>query len=155
MLQASSGSDAPSASSVQRSGYPSPPVKRHCPGIDPAASAVLPPPPPPPQGSGGDGPSRRAPSPPPPQGHAEEPLRFSKRTTACGKVWFRCPFWPDAMETDNMCRLIEHALNFNPDDPLAEQHRGLARQHLHGDEEEAPEAKYDDFSDDTSEEGDD
>lgn len=54
-----------------------------------------------------------------------------------------------------MCRLIEHALNFNPDDPLAEQHRGLARQHLHGDEEEAPEAKYDDFSDDTSEEGDD
>ena len=58
------------------------------------------------------------------------------------------------METDNMCRLIEHALNFNPDDPLTEQHRRLARQHLHGDEEEAAEAEYDDFSDDTSEEGD-
>ena len=53
-----------------------------------------------------------------------------------------------------MCHLIEHALNFNPDDPLAEQHRRLARQHLHGDEEEAAEAEYDDFSDDTSEEGD-
>jgi len=53
-----------------------------------------------------------------------------------------------------MSRLIEHALNFNPDDPLAEQHRRLARQHLHGDEEEAAEAEYDDFSDDTSEEGD-
>ena len=39
--------------------------------------------------------------------------------------------------------------------PLAEQHRRLARQHLHGDEEEAAEAEYDDFSDDTSEEGDD
>ena len=93
--------------------------------------------------------------PPPPQGHVEEPLRFSERTTASGKVWFRCPFYPDAMETDNMCRLIEHALNFNPDDPLTEQHHRLARQHLHGDEEEAPEAEYNDFSDDTSEEGDD
>ena len=51
-----------------------------------------------------------------------------------------------------MYRLIEHALNFNPDDPLAEQHRRLASQHLHGDEEEAPEAEDDDFSDDTSEE---
>ena len=39
--------------------------------------------------------------------------------------------------------------------PLAEQHRRLARRHLHGDEEEAPEVEYDDFSDDTSEEGDD
>jgi len=39
--------------------------------------------------------------------------------------------------------------------PLAEQYRRLAHQHLHGDEEEAPEAEYDDFSDDTSEEGDD
>ena len=29
-----------------------------------------------------------------------------------------------------MCRLIEHALNFNPDDPLTEQHRRLARQHF-------------------------
>ena len=58
------------------------------------------------------------------------------------------------MEMDNMCRLIEHALNFNSDAPLAEQHRRLARRHLHGDEEEAPEVEYDDFSDDTSEEGD-
>ena len=65
------------------------------------------------------------------------------------------PVLPDVMETDNMYRLIEHALNFNPDDPLAEQHRRLASQHLHGDEEEAAEAEYDDFSDDTSEEGDD
>jgi hypothetical protein len=64
MLQSSGGSDAPPASSVWHSGYPSPPANRHCPGIDPAASAVPPPPPPPPlpQGSGGDGPSRRAPS---------------------------------------------------------------------------------------------
>ena len=53
-----------------------------------------------------------------------------------------------------MCRLIEHALKFNPDDPLAEQHRRLGRRHLHGDEEEALEAEYDDFSNDTSEEGD-
>ena len=81
-------------------------------------------------------------------------MRFSKRTTASGKVWFRCSLCPDAMETDNMYRLVEHALNFNPDDPLAKQHRRLARQHLHGDEEEAAEAEYDDFSDDTSEEGD-
>ena len=64
MLQSSGGSDAPPASSVRRSGYPSPSAKQHCLGIDPAASAVPPPPPPPPlpQGSGGDGPSRRAPS---------------------------------------------------------------------------------------------
>ena len=54
-----------------------------------------------------------------------------------------------------MCCLIEHALNFNPDGPLAEQHRSLARQHLHGDEEEAAEAEYNDFSNDTSKEGDD
>ena len=54
-----------------------------------------------------------------------------------------------------MCRLIEHALKFNPDDPLAEHHRRLARRHLHGGKEEAPEAEYDDFFDDTSEEGDD
>ena len=59
------------------------------------------------------------------------------------------------METDNMYRLIEHTLNFNPDDPLAEQHHRLSHQHLHGDEEEPAEAEYDDFSDDTSEEGDD
>ena len=56
------------------------------------------------------------------------------------------------METDNKSRLIEHALNFNSDDPLAEQHHRLAHQHIHG-EEEAAEAEYD-FSDDTSEEGD-
>jgi len=37
MLQLSGGSDAPPASSVRRSGYPSPPAKWHCPGIDPAA----------------------------------------------------------------------------------------------------------------------
>jgi len=59
------------------------------------------------------------------------------------------------METDNMYRLIEHALNFNPDDPLAEQHHRLACRHLHGGEEEVPEAEYDDFFDDTSKEGDD
>ena len=58
------------------------------------------------------------------------------------------------METNNMYRLIEHALNFNPDDPLAEQHRRLARQHLHGDKEEAGEAEYNDFYDDTNEESD-
>ena len=58
------------------------------------------------------------------------------------------------METDNMYHLIEHALNFKPDDPLAEQHHRLAHQHLHGEEEEAAEAEYD-FSDDTTEEGDD
>ena len=52
-----------------------------------------------------------------------------------------------------MYRLIEHALNFKPDDPLAEQHHRLARQHLHGEEEEADDAKYD-FADDTTEEGD-
>ena len=57
------------------------------------------------------------------------------------------------MEMDNMYRLIEHALNFKPDDPLVEQHHRLARQHLHGDKE-AAEAECDDFSDDTSEEGD-
>ena len=51
-----------------------------------------------------------------------------------------------------MYRLIEHARNFKPDDPLAEQHHRLAHQHIHG-EEEAAEAEYD-FSDDTSEEGD-
>ena len=64
MLQSSGGSDAPPASTVWHSGYPSPPAKWHCPGIDPAASAVPPPlpPPPPPQGSCGDGPSHRAPS---------------------------------------------------------------------------------------------
>ena len=145
MLQSSGGSDVPQASSVQRSRYPSPLAKRHCHRIEEPSG----------QGSGGDGPSHRAPSPPPLQGHAEEPLRFSERTMASGKVWFRCPFYPDAMETDNMYRLIEHALNFNPDDPLVEQHHRLARQHLHGDEEEEDaEAEYDDFSDDTSEEGD-
>jgi len=120
MLQSSGGSNTLPASFVRRNVYPSPPAKRHCPGIDPAASAVPPPPPPPPppQGSGGDGPSRQAPSPSPspPQGHAEEPLRFSERTTASG-LSFRCLFCPDAMEMDNMYRLIEHALNFNPNDP--------------------------------------
>jgi len=60
MLQSSGGSDTAPASSVQRSGYPSPPAKRHCPGINPAALAVPLLPPPPPQFSGGDGPSRRA-----------------------------------------------------------------------------------------------
>ncbi|XP_039787121.1 formin-like protein 3 [Panicum virgatum] len=81
----SDGSDAPPASSVRRSGYPSPSAKRQCPGIDPAASAVPPPPPPPPRGSAGNGPGHRAPSPlPPPQGHVEEPLRFSKRFAASG-----------------------------------------------------------------------
>ena len=87
MLQSSGGFDAAPASSVQCSGYPSPPAKRHCPGIDPAASAVPPPPPPPPQGSGGDGPSRRAPSPPPSQGHAEEPcdsLKGPRPAARCG-----------------------------------------------------------------------
>ena len=53
-----------------------------------------------------------------------------------------------------MYRLIEHALKFKPDDPLTEQHHRLARQHLHGYEEDAAEAEYD-FFDDTSEEGDD
>ena len=48
------------------------------------------------------------------------------------------------METDNMCSLIEYGLNFNLDDPLAGQHRRLARRHLHGDEEEAPKAEYND-----------
>ena len=81
-------------------------------------------------------------------------MQFFERTIASGKVWFRCPLCPDAMEMDNMYRLIEYALNFKPDDPLVEQHHRLARQHLHGDEEEAAEAEYDDFSDDTSEEGD-
>ena len=37
MLQSSGGSDVPPASSVRRSGYPSPPAKWHCPGIDLAA----------------------------------------------------------------------------------------------------------------------
>ena len=54
-----------------------------------------------------------------------------------------------------MYRLIDHTLNFNPDDPIAEQHRRLACQHLQGDEEEAAEAEYNDLFDDTSEEGDD
>ena len=40
MLQSSGGSDAPPALSVRRSGYPLPLAKRHCPGTDPAASAV-------------------------------------------------------------------------------------------------------------------
>ena len=39
--------------------------------------------------------------------------------------------------------------------PSREQHHRLAHQHLNGDEEEAAEAEYNDFSDDTSEEGDD
>ena len=51
-----------------------------------------------------------------------------------------------------MYHLIKHALNFKPDDLLTEQHHRLARQHLHG-EEEATKAEYD-FSDDTTEEGD-
>ena len=115
MLQSSGGSDAPPASSVRRSGYPSPLAKRHCHRIEEPSG----------QGSGGDGPSHRAPSPPLPQEHAEEPMWFSERTTASGKVWFRCPLCPDAMEMDNMCRLIEHALNFKPDDPSSSSIIGL------------------------------
>ena len=57
------------------------------------------------------------------------------------------------METNNIHRLIEHALNLKPDSPLAEQHHRIDHKHLHGEEEEAADAEYD-FADDTTEEDD-
>ncbi|KAG2588402.1 hypothetical protein PVAP13_5NG333005 [Panicum virgatum] len=40
-------------------------------------------------------------------------------------MWFRCPISPDAMETDNIHRVIEHALNFKLDAPSPSSTRGL------------------------------